>query len=127
MAEERSLQMKINKNSVPDSQKEPREGDVYAIVDVFGRQFELKYGYYDDMDRAGPPDIIYPDFIKSPIYTDTGEPLVTMMQDACPHYKSSAKRTDDATCGECKFFNRDKEWFGLCRSKKNRKNERSNE
>lgn len=100
---------------------EAREGDVYGVINVFGKQFELRYGYYDERDRAGPPDVIYPDFIKMPIYTDSGEPLATMMQDDCSHYQSDNARGCDAVCGECKHFQRDKEWFGLCRAPKNRR------
>lgn len=97
---------------------EAREGDVYAVVNTFGKTFELKYGYYDDKDRSGPPDVIYPDFTKEPIYTESGEPLVTMMQDACTNYIGNVKCIDDATCGECKHFRRGEEWFGICRSLK---------
>ena len=100
---------------------EAREGDVYAVVNTFGKTFELCYGYYDEKDRSGPPDVIYPDFIKSPIYAEGGEPFVTMMQDACPCYEGNAKRADDATCGECRHFRRGEEWFGLCHSPENRK------
>ena len=81
--------------SPPDK---PREGDVYAVVEAFGKIFELRYGYYDDKDRTGPPDVIYPDFLKAPSYTESGEPLVTRMQDACPSYKGEARRADDAVC-----------------------------
>ena len=110
----------------PTHSNEAREGEVYAVVDTFGKTFELKYGYYDDKDRSGPPDVIYPDFIKEKTYTDDGEPLVTMMQDACLHYKGDAKRTDDAICGECKYFLRGKEWFGLCRCPKNKREDKHN-
>ena len=107
----------------PSHLGEAREGDVYAVVNVFGKTFELKYGYYDDKDRSGPPDVIYPDFQKEPIYTNEGEPIVTMMQDACPYYKGNTRRTDDAVCGECKHFCRGEEWFGICRSQQNKKEE----
>ena len=101
---------------------EPREGDVYAEVELFEKRFQLKYGYYDERDRAGPPDVIYPDFIKEPVYTSAGEPLATMMQDACPHYLGDTQKKEDAACGECSFFERGPEWFGRCRSPSNKKN-----
>ena len=100
---------------------EPREGKLYAVVTVHGKRFELRYGYYDDRDRGEPPDVIYPYLIKHPVYTDSGEPLITMMQDACRYYQGKSRRTDDATCGECEYFARDKEWFGVCRSPKNKR------
>lgn len=94
-----------------------REGDVYKIVTTFGKTFELRYGYYDERDRISQicdPSIIYPDFIKEPLFTDDGEPFVTMMQDACKSYKGEARRTPDTTCAECKYFKRGEEWFGVC-------------
>ena len=102
----------------------PQEGDLFHRVDVFGRTFELLYGYYDEKDRSGPPDVIYPDFIKEPVYTDGGEPLVTMMQDACSYYKGNIKNACDAICGECRYFDRGEEWFGICRSPENKKDEK---
>lgn len=98
----------------------PREGELYRRVTVFGRVFELRYGYYDDKDRTGAPDIIYPDFLKEPIYKSSGEPFVTMMQDACEHYEGGS-RTEDTLCSECKHFERAEEWFGICNCPKNLK------
>ena len=100
---------------------EPREGELYAVVTVHGKRFELRYGYYDDRDRGEPPDVIYPDLIKHPVYTDSGEPLITMMQDACERYSGEAKRTIDTTCAECKHFRQGEEWFGICTCPKNKK------
>ena len=100
---------------------EPREDELYAVVTVHGKLFELRYGYYDDRDRGEPPDVIYPDLIKHPVYTDSGEPLITMMQDACPHYLGDTQKKEDAACGECSFFERGPEWFGRCRSPSNKK------
>ncbi len=113
--------MKHDADRYPHPIQEPCEGDLYAVVNAYGRVFELRYGYYDDRDRAGPPDVIYPDFTKEPIYTDTGEPLATRMQDACPRYEGKTRRFDDATCEDCRHFERGEAWFGLCRSPKNKR------
>ncbi len=102
----------------------PKEGDLYKIVTTFGKTFELKYGFYDERDRQSPlcePAIIYPDFLKEPLYTDEGEPFVTMMQDACVSYNGGAKRTSDTACAECKYFEQGEEWFGICKCPKKRK------
>ena len=56
--------MKYDDTAIKTPASEPKEGDLYAVVHTFGKTFELKYGYYDDMDRSGPPDVIYPDFIE---------------------------------------------------------------
>ena len=101
-----------------------KEGELYKVVTTFGKTFELRYGYYEECDRQSPlcePIVIYPDFLKEPAYTKEGTPFVTMMQDACKHYKGHAKRTPDTTCAECQHFRRGEEWFGLCTCPKNKK------
>jgi len=109
--------------SSPENTK--KEGDLYKEITTFGRTFELRYGYYDDRDRARAPDVIYPDFTKEPIYTEQGEPFVTMMQDACEHYAGKTPRNADTLCLECQHFRRGEEWFGICLCPRNR--ERKNE
>ena len=92
----------------------PSEGDLYKVVTTFGETFELRYGYYDDIDRGRAPDVIYPDFRVTPRYTAEGIPFATMMQDACRSFRGRGRRTEDSTCAECRHFLRGKEWFGLC-------------
>ena len=101
----------------------PKEGDLYKVVNIHGRSFELRYGYYEECDRQSPlcqPVVIYPDFIQDPVYTDDGTPFVTMMQDACPYFKGEKKRTADSTCDECKYFKHGDDWFGICTCPKNK-------
>ena len=107
-------------NEVPT--EEHREGDFYKVVTVFGRTFELRYGYYDEVDRQNPlcePVILYPDFLTEPVYTEEGTPFVTVMQDACEAYRGETRRTPDTTCAECKYFKQGEEWFGICTYEKN--------
>ena len=102
----------------------PKEGDIYKVVETFGKTFELRYGFYDERDRQSPlcePAIIYPDFIREPLFAENGEPFVTVMQDACEHYDGNIEQTPDSTCAECKHFKQGKEWFGICTCPKNRK------
>ena len=101
----------------------PCEGDLYRNVEVFGKTFELRYGYYEDKDRRGTPDIIYPNFKKDPVYTDDGIPYVTMMQDACRFYAGNIDSGDDSCCGDCKYFKHGEEWFGVCNCIHNRRRE----
>ena len=98
-----------------------KEGDLYKIINTFGKTFELRYGYYGECDRKYEPDVIYPDFVKDPVYTDNGEPFVTMVQDACKSYRGEAKRTPDTTCCECKYFQQGEDWIGICTCIKNKK------
>ena len=116
----------IETNGDATIRKVPTEGELYKVVTVFGKTFELWYGYYEDFERENPtvePMPIYPNFRKEPLYTDEGEPFVTMMQDACPYYKGEKKRTADSTCDECKYFGHGEDWFGICTCPKNKKNE----
>ena len=115
---------KLIQNDLPQQKAIPKEGDLYKVVNTYGRTFELKYGYYEECDRHSPlvrsPVPIYPDFTKEPVYTDDGTPFVTMMQDVCPFYKGEKKRTADSTCDECKYFGHGEDWFGICTCPKNK-------
>ena len=105
---------------IPNSEF-PKEGELYRIVTTFGKTFELRYGYYGDCDRKYEPNVLYPDFLKEPIYTEGGEPFVTTVQDACKNYRGKAKRTPDTTCIDCKYFLPGEDWFGICSCAKNKK------
>ena len=108
------------------AEPEHKEGDLYKVITTFGKTFELRYGYYGEKDRQNPlcqPAAIYPDFTVEPLYTDEGDPFVTMLQDACTSYRGESKKTPDTTCAECKYFKRGEEWFGICKCEQNRKNE----
>ena len=110
-----------------DEKERHKEGELYREVELYGRTFALYYGYYEECDRQNPlcePIVIYPDFQKEPVYTDEGEPFVTMMQDVCESYNGNAEPTTDTTCAECKYFGHGEEWFGVC---KHPKNKRANE
>ena len=118
---------KIIQSGRPPAELTHKEGELYKIVTVCGKTFELRYGYYEECDRQNPlcePIAIYPDFINAPAYADTGEPFVTAVQDACKHYRGEIKRTSDTTCAECKYFRCGEDWIGICQhSLRQRRNE----
>ena len=123
-AEGRRMLRKLLDGANANNESEHKEGELYKIVTTYGKTFELRYGYYCDKDRENPlcePAVIYPDFTDKPLYTDNGEPFVTMMQDACRGYRGESKKTRDTTCAECKHFMRGEEWFGICVCPYNRK------
>ena len=105
--------MKINTNLSP-----PKEGDLFKIIELHGATFEIKYGYYEDIDRKYDPVEIYPDFIENPIYTDDGFPFITLMQSPCQHFK---RINDDPEhdCGNCEYMERGDELIAVCRCPKN--------
>ena len=91
-----------------------KEGDLYKSVTVFGRTFELRYGYYEEYERQSKynePTPIYPNFITCPLYTEDGIPFVTEMQEACEWYQGNP---DYTICYKCRHFVKGEELFGLC-------------
>ena len=96
----------------------PQEGEVFKIIMLGGKSFEIKYGYYEDYERnAGDPIPIYPDFIKEPCYANDGRPFVTQMQDTC---KTASDRHLDGFCVECKHFCYGEDLIGFCNFGKNK-------
>ena len=91
------------------------------MIITFGKSFALYYGYYEDSDRYSKyaePTEIYPDFIKTPIFTDDGYPFVTAIQNPCNHYEKTRDTTDK--CVDCKYFQKGEELFGICSCPKNK-------
>ena len=104
--------IKINTNLSP-----PREGDLYKNIELHGAVFEIRYGYYEDIDRKYDPVEIYPDFIKNPVYTNEGYPFITLMQSPCEHFEITGNNSD-ADCGSCKYMERGDELIALCKCPK---------
>ena len=97
----------------------PKEGDLYREVTIHGKTFRLLYGFYEDFEREGPlnePMPVYPDFVKDPMYAPGGQPLVTAIQDACRFFLG---RPGGDSCGDCSYFRKEEELFGLCHCPKN--------
>ena len=98
---------------------EIKEGDLYAVLEIHGHRIELRYGYYEEHERArGEPIPIYPDLKKHPIYTNEGYPIVTQMQELCEQGDSPY---EDGCCFDCQFFKKEYDLFGICKNTKNRK------
>lgn len=101
-----------------------KEGDLYRVLNVFGRSFELRYGYYDECERFSPVNEvvpIYPNFIESPLYNDEGYPFVTQMQDICEHYEG---RNDGEDCHGCMYFCHGEDLIGICSNIRRKKENR---
>lgn len=91
-----------------------KEGDLYGVVNVYGKTFEIYYGYYEEYERNSKyndPVPIYPDLIKDPQYDEGGHPIVTEMQVVCEHYDGADR---DDSCGRCRHFQKGERLFGLC-------------
>ena len=95
------------------AKKSPAEGDHYKTLYIKGKKFDLFYGYYEDSDRRySEPYVLYPDFLKSPVYTDDGFPFATMMQEACQNFEGI--KSADCDCSQCKHFVKFDELLGVC-------------
>lgn len=100
----------------------PREGDLFKVIELHGKRFEIRYGYYEEQDRQrrnAEPMEIYPDFITNPQHTDDGTPFVTAMQVPCEHFEG--KRSESNDCGDCLFYGYGDELLGICTCPKNKK------
>ncbi len=101
----------------------PREGDVYKVIQVGDKTFEIVYGYYSEEEKQwGEAMPILPDFTKTPIYTIDGEPLITRIQDACEFYEVSENKEGDFWCADCVHNKSPKDEISICGCKHNRKN-----
>ena len=97
-----------------------KEGDLYGVLDIHGHTIELRYGYYEEIDRArGELIPIYPDFKKHPLYTREGYPLVTQMQEPCEHKDAPHA---DGYCFDCRYFKGCLDLIGICENGKNKLN-----
>lgn len=113
----------------PQSDKaEHKEGDLYKVITVYGKTFEIYYGYYEESDRHSryaKPIEVFPDFLKKPVYTEEGIPFVTAIQPPCEYFKK-VKDVNDC-CGDCAFYKQGEEWIGICKHKAKWKNTDENE
>lgn len=96
-----------------------KEGTTYKIVCSHGRVFDIRYGYYEEYERArGEPVPIYPDFKEKPEYTDEGYSFVTAMQDICPRFDGE---DESLGCFGCKHYAAGDDLIGICKCQENRK------
>lgn len=100
--------------------RNPKEGDIFKTIILHGKSFELRYGYYEDFEREsefGEPIPIYPDFLKSPQYSNEGYPFVTQMQEKC---SDAIIFQNGDCCTDCIYYHHGEELLGLCKCEKKR-------
>lgn len=86
---------------MPDRTRPP-EGALYQSLSVGGHTLELRYGYYEESDRAlGEPVVLYPDFSALPLYDPEGRPLVSAVQEPCEHYRPLLAELPEDCCSDC--------------------------
>lgn len=100
----------------------PQEGDLFKIVQIYGKTFELRYGFYEERDRHtrfAEPVAIYPNFKEQPQYTEGGVPFITEMQTPCEYFVG--RKCEDSGCGDCAFYEHGDELIGVCNCPHNKK------
>ncbi|MBE5816130.1 MAG: hypothetical protein E7315_00200 [Clostridiales bacterium] len=100
----------------------PEEGDLFKRIELGGKCFEIRYGFYEECDRHTPlaePVAIYPDFTKKPEYTNEGQPFVTEMQTLCSCF--DGVRDQNSVCGDCIHYKKGDELIGICTCEENKK------
>ena len=102
--------------------KKHNEGEIYKVISLCGKIFELRYGYYEEFERESKfsePIPIYPDFVTDPQYTAEGYPLATQMQEPCRYGRLRGRL--DPCCADCLFFCEGEDLIGICKSESRRK------
>lgn len=115
----------INDFDIGHSPPLPKEGDLFKIIHIHGKTFEIRYGFYEECDRHNKyaePMEIYPDFIKEPQYTADGVPFVTAIQNPCDSFVGN--KDENTTCDECSFYKHCEELIGICTCPMNKKETR---
>lgn len=96
-----------------------RDGDLYKVIFINGRVFEIRYGYYEEFERdSSDPVPIYPDLRSNPIYDSDGRRIVTAMQDICDHFEGDC---GELGCYGCRHYRSVDDLIGICLSEKNKK------
>ncbi len=102
--------------------KEYKEGDLYKILHINGKTFEIRYGYNSEEERQRwSPTPIFPDFEKEPLFTEEGKPFVTAIQNVCEYYKPKEKVSGEEWCNDCTKFSLNNEMIGICEETNNLK------
>ncbi len=97
-----------------------REGDIYMVISVRDKSFEIKYGYYEDFEReCQEPIPIFPDLAKCPVYTECGYKIVTQVQMPCEYFKLKSEQFSEEWCGSCKHFEDEHSMISVCTCQRN--------
>lgn len=96
--------------------KKRKAGDLYKVIEVAGRKFEIRYLDMGAVDSEMAGQLIpdFPFFDENPEYTDDGYPFANVLNDDCKHYRSDDP-TPEGTCRDCIYFREAVEEIGVCR------------
>lgn len=94
-----------------------KPGDLYKVITVAGRAFEIRYLDYGALDPhcEGEVSPDFPYFAEEPEYTDDHYPFTNYFTDCCEHYKTNTTGRPDKSCHDCIYFKDAVEDIGVCR------------
>ena len=93
----------------------PREGDLYKVIEVENRTFEIVYGFYEDDERDRiEPLPVFPDLKRNPAFTADGKPIVTGIQETCEHYSPQGNDRGEDWCGDCVHYLKPDSEISVC-------------
>lgn len=88
-----------------------RQSELYRVYQVGGRVFSVFLKFDKQLGESYPA---YPDFEKSPEYTDEGRPFATAEQESCSEAESATPGAPvPGDCGGCRWFYRETTPFDL--------------
>ncbi len=93
-----------------------REGDLYKLIVIEDKSFEIRYGYNADYEREnnGEPIPVLPDLTKELHYSQSGKRIVTFVQSPCIHFEMRCSNNDNDCCGDCSYYANNKEMIAPC-------------
>ncbi len=87
----------------------------HKVIRVGGRVFRIYTEYDEELGESYP---VYPDFEKSPEYTDEGRPFATAESESCQYKRPNASgKPCPSDCGGCGWFFREQTSYdpiGIC-------------
>ena len=97
-------------------EKKIKAGDLYKVITVAGREFEIRYMDCGDFDPESKGTFMpsFPYFDEEPEYTDDGYPFTNRFNDDCEHYRSD-EPLSNRPCEDCIYFQDAVEDIGVCR------------
>lgn len=94
----------VGKRGVAMNRQTHEEGELYKVITVAEHTFTIRYGYYEEYERAhSEPMAVFPNFEAAPCYTSSGYPLATRIQDKCPYFRSRSG-VDNGWCADCAYY-----------------------
>lgn len=98
------------------SEQKIKAGDLYKVITVAGREFEIRYMDMGEVDPESKGQCIpdFPFFDEQPEYTDDRYPFTNTLNDCCEYYRTN-DATPENTCRDCIYFKDAVEEIGVCR------------